>query len=150
VNGRWYNIKWVEMNIEEMVTDKDLTDLVELELKEVLEYYDDEITKATSIPKEMLRPNKYYIRNCRKDILVCCSTCHNDRCKKFKEVNVVNHHALSFQKECFSNTDLFLWWREDMGYLPKLHEKYSYINWKPNPIFTIRMNEFISKEEMEI
>ena len=60
---------------------------------------------------------------------VCCATCHRMGC------------SYVHKRVCLSESNLMLWWSEEMGYLEKLQEGLSYAGWQPRKEF-IREYEF--------
>jgi hypothetical protein len=72
------------------------------------------------------------------ETLVCCSTCWNEKCKMG---NRFHDECLSHPKSFNPPRNHLLYWSEETGYLPKMHEKYCYIHWREKPDF-IKRREF--------
>jgi len=70
--------------------------------------------------------------------LVCCSTCWNNMCKMG---NRLHDECLSHPNSLNPPRNSILFWSEETGYLPKMHEKYCYIHWQEKPDF-IKEREF--------
>jgi hypothetical protein len=70
--------------------------------------------------------------------VVCCATCHNERCKS---EDGSKQDCLAHPTSFSPTRNHLLFWSEETGYLPKMHEKYAYIHWKQKPEF-IRERDF--------
>ena len=65
--------------------------------------------------------------------VVCCATCHG-----------VRPCPPEFKKICFMETETFLWWSQEHGYFPKLHENKKYSFWVPP------FEGFITRKEFSV